>query len=283
MTGKSSARKSPASRRTEAAANRAYWNHLADAYQEATRISSADFHLGPLLPSATALGLLPPLTAGMRCLELGCGAGQNSLFLAARGAACTATDVSDGQLRHGRRLARNAGLSIDFRRLPMEELGQWEAAPFDFVHSTYALPFVTDPARVIAAIAAKIVPGGTCLLTTGHPLFAGEYLEIEEEGEGMFLRHYFQPPPDVREDPADDDLIVRAKTYPLGQTIDWLHQAGLQLLRLVEPQPLPIPTMTAAEIAAQVPYISDAWRDLYPQLARIPVVAVFLARKVAGG
>jgi hypothetical protein len=98
----------------------------------------------------------------------------------------------------------------------------------------------------------------------------------------MFVRDYFSPPADVRF-AAEGDLFVRARTYPLGQTVDWLRQAGLVLERLVEPAPLPIPTLSRAQRLRQVPYDSPAWRRLYPQLAKVPVVAVFLARRPQAG
>ena len=70
-----------------------YWNIIADEYQDVTHISVDDFHYGPLLPGDRALGLIPPLDPGARCLELACGAGQNSLYLAsAYGADCVAID-----------------------------------------------------------------------------------------------------------------------------------------------------------------------------------------------
>jgi len=37
--------------------------------------------------------------------------------------------------------------------------------------------------------------------------------------------------------------------------------------------------MSEAEIRAQVPYDSDGWRALYPQISRIPVVVIFKCRK----
>ncbi len=42
---------------------------------------------------------------------------------------------------------------------------------------------------------------------------------------------------------------------------------------------MPIPDMSEAEIRAKVPYDSKDWRALYPQLSRIPSVAIFKCRK----
>jgi hypothetical protein len=37
--------------------------------------------------------------------------------------------------------------------------------------------------------------------------------------------------------------------------------------------------MSEKEILEKVPYDSAGWRELYPQLARIPVVVIFKCRK----
>ncbi|MBL7012580.1 MAG: hypothetical protein ISR85_06605, partial [Kiritimatiellales bacterium] len=36
-----------------------YWNDIAELYQKETRISTSDFHYGPLLPGDSQLELLP--------------------------------------------------------------------------------------------------------------------------------------------------------------------------------------------------------------------------------
>ncbi len=261
----------------ESAANRMYWNELAADYQRVTRINCTGFHLGPLLPDAAELKLLPEV-GGRRCLELGCGAGQNSIYLASRGARCVAVDVSDEQLAHGRGLAAAHKVEVNFRQASLDALPLAELGTFHFIHSTFALPFASDPAAVLRDIASLLEPGGTLLLSTAHPVFAGEWLEIEEEGEGLFLGNYFEPPPDVRfSEMNDGQVFICSRAYPLGVTIDWILDAGLTLRRLLEPRPLPIPTMSEAEIRRQVPYDSPSWRELYGQIARVPVVAVFLA------
>jgi len=281
-----------------------YWDDLAEVYQRETRISTDDFHYGPLLPGDSGLNLLPDVS-GLRCLEIGCGAGQNSIFLAKQGAQCIAIDISEEQLAHGRKLAAAENVDVDFQCVSMDSLEQLhnpsrpsrcsghpshggelftspppEGCPqggvglFDLIHSTYALPFSADPEKVIAEAAAMLKPGGMFLLTTGHPLYTGEWLDTGEGEEGLFLPDYFHPESDVRM-ALDDGAISAAQYWPISQLAEWIHAAGLTIDRLLEPEPLPIPDMSEAEIRERVPYESADWRALYPQLARVPVVVVF--------
>ena len=64
---------------------RRYWDGLSARYQRVMEISTDDFHYGPQIPGESRLHLLPPLKSGMRALELGCGGGQNSVWLAKQG------------------------------------------------------------------------------------------------------------------------------------------------------------------------------------------------------
>jgi len=254
-----------------------YWNDLAEIYQRETRISTTDFHYGPLLPGDSVLGLLPPVSQ-CRCLEIGCGAGQNSIFLAKQGAECIAIDISEKQLAHGRKLAKAENVEVDFRSVSMNSMSS--LGTFDLIHSTYALPFSVDPAKVIADAAAMLNPGGRFLLTTGHPLYAGEWLEIGDDEDGVFLPDYFQPEADVRM-ALDDGAMSAARTWPISQLAEWMHEAGLLIERILEPAPMPLPEMSKEDILSTVPYESADWRALYPRLARIPVVVIFQCRKNA--
>jgi SAM-dependent methyltransferase len=289
-----------------------YWDDLAELYQKETRISTDDFHYGPLLPGDSTMKLLPDKlcrpgapTRRFQCLELGCGAGQNSIFLAKQGARCVAIDISEKQLEHGRKLAAAEQVEVVFHRISMDSLrgvfvdavssprfsspderGEDTASTrpasedlFDLIHSTYALPFSADPQKVIADAAALLKPGGTFLLTTGHPLYAGEWLDIGDGEEGLFLPDYFRPEPDVRMS-LDDKTMSAAHYWPISTIAEWIHAAGLVIERLLEPAPMPVPELSEAEIRAKIPYDSADWRALYPRLARIPVVVIFKCRIV---
>lgn len=252
----------------------AFWNELADSYQAETRIATTDFHYGPLLPGDTELKLLPAPLAGLRCLELGAGAGQNSIYLATEGARCTALDISEKQLDHGRKLAGKQAVAVEFIHADLDQLPDFDGG-FDLIHSAYGIPFSTHPDALIQHCANLLRPGGRLIFSMGHPVYAGEWLELDED-QGIFLQSYFHPQPDVRE---SDGASVQAMAYPLSVCINWLRRAGLQLLDLQEPPALPVDTMSPAEIEQRVPYYSEAWAEQVQELRRFPVVAIFSALK----
>ena len=255
-----------------------YWDGISDRYHTETRISCADFHYGPLLPGDRELGFLPPDTRGMRCLELGCGGAQNSIWLARNGADCTAVDISARQLGVASRLARREGVRLHLIQADLDALPLVLSEAFDLVHSVYSLPFVDDPGGVVRVAAGLLRPGGLLLLSTAHPVFAGEWLEIDDAEEGVFLPDYYHPPVDRRQ-LTDSGARDRCRAVPISTVFGWIVNSGLTITRFAEPRPLPVPDMDEAEVSARVPYESSAWRELHGQLARVPVVAVFLAVK----
>lgn len=243
-----------------------YWDKVADAYCSETTISLADFHYGPLLPGNAELCLLPELN-GLNCLEVGCGAAQNSIFLATQGAYCTAIDISSELLKTATELAAKNRVKIELHQMPMDEIVNLKPRKFELIHSSYALPFAVDPGGVISQAAQLLIPGGQLIFSTVHPLFAGEWLELDGS-DGLFLQNYFTPPVDCRFDDAGNEE-VRSNAYPIAQMCDWILDAGLTIERILEPQP-----------ANNPPYYSNAWNELRPQMEKIPASIIFSARKI---
>ena len=259
---------------------RAYWDALAPAYAAITRIREDDFHFGPQIPGDRDLRILPGLPPGATALELGCGGGQNSVFLASRrGLRCTALDVSEAQLSRARARAVAAGAAVEFLRSPIEgfEAAVGPDRRFDLVHSSHALEFVEDPAAAVRAMARAAAPGGWVMVSTVHPLFNGQWIEGEFEdedgrdagdaGAGLFLPNYFSPPDDVRDD-AFGHAVSRA--WPVSAWFGWFRDAGLSVERLAEPA-----------ATADAPYTSDDWADHGGQLDRIPSTIILLGRAPA--
>jgi len=258
----------------EAARQRAYWNALAPAYHRVTRINFRDFHYGPQIPGEGRLKILPPLRPGMSALELGCGGAQNSLWLARKGLACTALDVSEQQLCHARKLASAEKLEIQFLRGTIENLPRIlrGAGLFDFVHSSHAFEFVDDPCVCVENAARFLKPGGTFMLSTVHPVYNGDWVELETDGNqtewGRFLKNYFTPEDDCRDDYGN--VKIRSRAYPVSAWFGWLRGAGLDVTQLLEPR----------AVFKRAPYTSKDWAaNVEGEMDAIPSTVIFLAEK----
>ena len=255
-----------------------FWDETADEYQDITRISVNDFHYGPLLPGDSQVGALPKDLAGKVCLEIGAGAGQNSIYLASKGAICTVTDISGEQLRHGEQIAKDLDLNLKFERAGLDEISEGRFGQFDFIHTTWAMPFATDQQTVIENCAKMLKPGGTLHITTGHPIFCGEWIELDDYEAGMFVTDYFQPPREVRFT-KDEENFIRTQQFPISTYVNWILGSGLQLEKMLELKPIELETLSEKEVQKATPYDSEVWRDMYEQIKKVPFVVTYIARK----
>ncbi len=247
----------------ESDAQRRYWNELAPEYHAVTRIDGGDFHYGPRLAGERVLRILPRLRKGWRALELGCGAAQNSAYLAAKGLACTAMDVSDEQIR----TARKRKVPAVLKRGRIEDFDKRvKGERFNLIHSSHAFEFLENPATVIKKCYDALLPKGWLLISTVHPLYNGFWVEDENGHFGKFLPSYFAPPDDVREDYGG--VRVHSRAWPIETWFRWLREAGFTVRDLREP--------AAADVPA---YTSDAWEDDDGECAVIPSTVIFLAQR----
>lgn len=103
--------------------------------------------------------------AGIRLLDIGCGAGVLAEPLAVRGASIVAIDASAASIDVARRHAQSAGLNIDYRHCLAEDLldaGQ----TFDVVLNTEVVEHVADQGLFLRQSAALTAPGGLHLVAT---------------------------------------------------------------------------------------------------------------------
>ena len=121
------------------------------------------------------LHLLPDDLEGLDAIELGCGTGYVSAWLARRGARPVGIDNSPRQLETAARLQREHGM--DFPLL----LGNAERVPypdasFDYAVSEYGAALWADPDAWIPEAARLLRPGGRLMFLTNHLL---AYLTVE--------------------------------------------------------------------------------------------------------
>jgi SAM-dependent methyltransferase len=144
----------------------AYWNESAGPTW-AELSEPLDRQLAPLGQRAMAELDLGP---GRRVLDIGCGAGETTLELAASGAEALGVDISHVLLDVARRRVRDANLArvleADAQTYP------FEPASFDAVFSRFGVMFFADPAAAFANIRRAMKPGGrlafVCWRTPGE-------------------------------------------------------------------------------------------------------------------
>jgi 2-polyprenyl-3-methyl-5-hydroxy-6-metoxy-1,4-benzoquinol methylase len=103
--------------------------------------------------------------AGATVLDVGCGSGWTSLFLAESGYRVTGVDLVPANIELSAARARRWGLEIEFQVADMDELSlgrRYDAAlVFDALHHS------TRPYSVVQRVASQLAPGGWVLF--GEP------------------------------------------------------------------------------------------------------------------
>ncbi len=110
--------------------------------------------------------LLGPVR-GCRILDLGCGTGRHSVWLAAAGAIVTGVDFSEGMLAEARRKA-GAEL-VRFVRQDLHDGLPFGSASFDRVVSGLVLEHIGDLAAFFREAYRVLVPGGFAIMSSMHP------------------------------------------------------------------------------------------------------------------
>jgi SAM-dependent methyltransferase len=219
-------------------ANRSTWDGQSDWYQShhGPGIAARPDAWGAWRHPESELRLLPDVR-GRDVLEVGCGAGQWSVWLASRGARVTGLDLSTRQLEHARRAATAAGAAVDLVQASAEDL-PLAAGSFDLLLSDHGGMSWGDPDRTLPEVARVLRPGGLLLFCVTSPLFqvcwdAG----LDAPGEQL-RRDYFGL------HALGEGGGAATFNLPYGEWVRRFRQHGLAVEALVEPRPLPGATST---------------------------------------
>lgn len=168
---------------------------------------------------------------GLRVLDIGCGGGLVSEPMTRLGAAVTAVDASEANIKTAMAHAQQGGLEIDFRAGTVEALIEQGEAPFDVVLNLEVVEHVADPAQFLKDCASLVKPGGVMIVAT-----------LNRTAKAFAL------------------AIVGAE-YVLG----WLPRGTHEFEKFLRPEEIEAP-MTAAGLNVQAPQgvsfnpLSDQWR-----------------------
>jgi len=118
---------------------------------------------------------LKPL-AGMRVLDVGCGAGLLCEPLARLGGQVTGIDAAPENIVAARAHAAGSGLSIDYRDGDFSDM---DLGSFDLVTSMEVIEHVADPAAFVVALAQRLKTGGLMILSTPNRTAPSRLLLVE--------------------------------------------------------------------------------------------------------
>ncbi len=153
---------------------------------------------------------------GARVLDVGCGGGLLSEAMARRGAHVLGIDLARAGLEVAASHAREQGIEVEYLRRSAEQLAAERSGTFEIVTCLEMLEHVPDPARVVAACARAVQPGGTVFFSTINRNLKSFLLAIvgAEHVLGMLPKgtHEYEK-------------LIRP-----SELAAWCRQAGLQVL-----------------------------------------------------
>lgn len=161
-----------------------------------------------------------------RVLSLAGGGGWEPILFAELGADTTVFDISAGQLRTTREIARKRGTKLRYVQGDMRDLSVFPDGSLDLVLHCHSLVFVPDAARVIAEVGRVLAPGGTYVASTMHPVTLRMYETWT--GTGWLLKKpYFANGPMPYADASWEfgNTKIEAKTLEYGHRIGDLINA----------------------------------------------------------
>lgn len=149
--------------------NRRSWNAVVPAHESHRPGQAAFLRAGGRSVFPEELALLGDLR-GRSLLHLLCNAGQDSLSLAALGAAVTGVDISDEAIGRARRLSAESGIAADFVRADVYEFLAAPPRPYDLIYCGYgAICWLHDLPLFARGVAGALAPGGRFALIEFHP------------------------------------------------------------------------------------------------------------------
>ena len=186
------------------------WNRNAAFWDDYMGEQSNDFHNLLVRP---AMERLLAVQHGDKVLDIACGNGNFSRYLAELGARVTAIDVSEGMIDRARQrteelLDGEAASRIDYRVIDVTDTKALEALgtnTFDTAVSNMAIMDMAEVGPMFTAVQGLLKPGGVFVYSLTHPCFQAPYAvrfaeQVDQDGEiirkaGMKIDRYQTPQP----------------------------------------------------------------------------------------
>ena len=153
---------------------------------------------------------------GKKIIDVGCGGGILAESMAKLGAEVTGIDMGEEPLKVAKLHALEAGVKVDYQKIPAEEQAQQHPQAYDVVTCMEMLEHVPDPASIIRACSDMVKPGGLVFFSTLNKSIKAYLLAI------VAAEKLFKLVPDGTH---DHDKFIRPSTL-----IGWAEAAGLKCI-----------------------------------------------------
>ncbi len=211
--------------------NRGQWDRWADWYEQPGREqwAAGEPSWGVWGVPESQLRMLPDDLDGRDVIELGCGTGYVSAWMARRGARPVGIDNSPAQLDTARRLQAEHGVPFELILGNAEHVPRPDAS-FDFAISEYGASIWCDPHAWIPEAARLLRPGGRLVFLVNAPLHMICSPDVPGEPASDRLVHsYFGM---HRFEWSDDESVEFH--LPHGELVALLRASGFEIEELLE-------------------------------------------------
>jgi SAM-dependent methyltransferase len=195
--------------------------------------------------------VLPDDLEGLDTIELGCGTGYVSAWLARRGARPVGIDNSEAQLATARRLQREHDIEFPLIHGNAETV-PYPDASFDLAISEYGASIWADPRRWVPEASRLLRPGGRLIFLVNGLILMLCMPDADAPATNEMLRPYFGM---NRLEWSEDNSVDFHLGY--GDWIRTLRGSGFEVEDLVELQPGPNAT-------TEFPFVTLEWARKWP-------------------
>jgi SAM-dependent methyltransferase len=253
------------------------WNACGEAFD---RFTTAEDSFSDNIERPALERLIGDLNlTGARALDLGCGSGTYSSWLAERGARVVGVDLSSTMVSLAKARAQERGMEIELCVADISKPLPFDKAQFDFVFTATALHYVKDIEAAIKEAERVMKPGARFVASVLHPLSTSRF-PVERPGEPLALEawdtrrgwqsQYFGSPTRAIETPwlgfgdvSNEGRRIVCHHHTTADYFSAFRSADLTITHLAEPQP-------PAEFAAKSP-------ERYEEAMREPIYLMFRA------
>jgi SAM-dependent methyltransferase len=234
--------------------NRAAWDRWAAEYARAGArlwaLPQPEWGIWHIAEEQT--GVLPADLDGRDSIELGCGTGYISAWLARRGTRSVGLDNSAAQLATARQLQDRFGLRFPLIHASAEQV-PFADGSFDLAISEYGASIWCDPYRWIPEAARLLRPGGELIFLVNSVLLMLAVPDAEDQpATDRLLRPQFGM---HRFDWPGDESVEFHLSH--GDMIRLLRNCGLAVEDLLELRPAP-------DATTSYPFVTLDWARQWP-------------------